>query len=90
MRNDLARTMRPAFRVPREGLRRVSSLIYVPGSQTQVSLGIPVTQIEFFFDRHVTGRVSMIRLLNSGCALVVRHRRVPRTFCGLPMQVLGA
>ncbi|MDA0158857.1 hypothetical protein OM076_01160 [Solirubrobacter ginsenosidimutans] len=89
MRNGLARTMRPAFRVPREGLRRVSSLVHAPGSQTLVSLGVPVTQIEFFFDRRVTGRVTMIRLIDSGCALVVRHRKAPRTFCGLPMQVLG-
>jgi hypothetical protein len=89
MRNELARTMRPAFRVPREGLRRVSSLVYAPGSQTVVSLGVPVRQIEFFFDRHVTGRVRMIRLQDTGCALVVRHRRAPRTLCGLPMQVLG-
>ena len=90
MRNDLARTMRPTFRVPREGLRRVSSLAYVPGSANVVSLGVPVRQIEFFFDRHVTGRVKMIRLLDTGCAVVVRHRRAPRTFCGLPMQVLRA
>jgi hypothetical protein len=90
MRNDLARTMRPAFRVPREGLRRVSSLVYAPGSETVVSLGVPVKQIEFFFDRHVTGRVKMIRLSDSGCALVVLHRKSPRTLCGLPTQVLGA
>lgn len=88
MRNDLARTMRPAFRVPREGLRRVSSLVHAPGSATLVSLGVPVRQIEFFFDRRVTGRVKMIRLTDSGCALVVSHRSAARTFCGLPMRVL--
>jgi hypothetical protein len=90
MRNALARTMRPAFRVPRRGLRRVSSLVYVPGSQTVASLGVPVTQIEFFFDRRITRRVKMIRLWDNGCALVVGRRNVTRTFCALPMQVLGA
>ena len=89
MRNDLARTMRPVFRVPRHGLRWVSSLVYAPGSRTLVSLGVPVRQIEFFFDRRVWRRLRMIRLHDTGCALVVLRRNPPRTYCGLPMQVLG-
>ena len=48
------------------------------------------TQIEFFFDRHVSRRVKMIRLIDSGCALVVPRRSAPLTYCGLPMQVLKA
>jgi hypothetical protein len=87
MRNDLARTMRPVFRVPRRGLRWVTSLVHVPGSQSLVSLGVPVKQIEFFFDRRVTRRVKMIRLYDSGCALVVIRGNFSRTFCGLSMQV---
>jgi hypothetical protein len=90
MRNDLARTMRPAFRVPRRGLRWVTSLAYVPGSSTVVSLGVPVQQIAFFFDARVTGSVRMIRLRDDGCALVVLRRNFSRTYCGLPMRVLGA
>ena len=90
MRNDLARTMRHAFPVPRHGLRWVTSLVHVPGSATVVSPGAPVRQIEFFFDPQVTGSVKMIRLYDYGCALVVIRRNFSRTFCGLPMQVLGA
>jgi hypothetical protein len=90
MRNDLARTMRSAFRVPRHGLRRVTSLVYVPGSANVLSLGVPVRQIEFLFSARVTGSVKMIRLHDNGCALVVIRRDFSRMFCGLPMQVLGA
>jgi hypothetical protein len=90
MRNELARTMRPVFRVPRRGLRWVTSLVHVPGSQSRVSLGVPVKQIEFFFDPRVTRNVKMIRLYDSGCALVVIRGNFSRTFCGLPMQVPAA
>jgi hypothetical protein len=83
MRNALARTMSPVFRVPRRGLRWVTSLVYAPGSQSMVSLGAPVKQIEFFFDRRGTRSVKMIRLNDTGCALVVVRGNFSRTFCGL-------
>jgi hypothetical protein len=87
MRNALARTMRPVFRVPRRGLRWVTSLVHAPDSQSRVLLGVPVRQIEFFFDRRVTGSVKLIRLYDSGCALVVIRGDFSRTFCGLSTQV---
>ena len=60
------------------------------GKRDVVSLGVPVRQIEFFFDRRVSRRLRMIRLHDTGCALVVLRRNPPRTYCELPMQVLGA
>jgi hypothetical protein len=89
MRNALARTMRPDFRVPRRGLRWVTSLVHPPDNQSLVSLGAPVKQIEFFFDQRVTRNVKMIRLYDSGCALVVIRGGFSRTFCELSMLPEG-